>query len=165
MNVKGLAQLAYEKGMYILTAAQSYQVALESPQRGHGYLTYALVQEGLKTGEADIDPENGQVTVREWLDYATQRVPQLQQEDANRPSKPVAPEKPVEQKAQPVARQQRGNRRNRAAPVDSTRRLDRDKPQPTPPSSAGDRFLQQPRVFYRRAIERGELIVAKPTSQ
>src|SRR5262249_52356466 len=32
MNSKGLAQLAYEKGMYILTAAQSYQAALEAAQ-------------------------------------------------------------------------------------------------------------------------------------
>ena len=36
MNSKGLAQLAYEKGMYILTAAQSYQAALEAAQFGHG---------------------------------------------------------------------------------------------------------------------------------
>ena len=50
MNSKGLAQLAYEKGMYILTAAQSYQAALEAAQLGHGYLTYALVEEGLKSG-------------------------------------------------------------------------------------------------------------------
>src|SRR5207249_3838908 len=42
MNSKGLAQLAYEKGMYILTAAQSYQAALEAAQLGHGLLTYAL---------------------------------------------------------------------------------------------------------------------------
>jgi len=151
--------------MYILTAAQSYQVALESPQRGHGYLTYALVQEGLKTSEADVDPQNGQVTVREWLDYATQRVPQLQQEDANRLNKtPVVTEKPREQKVQPVGRQ-RANRRNRPASTDSTRKLERDKPQPVSPASAEDKFLQQPRAFYRRAIERDELIVAKPTSQ
>ncbi len=162
MNSKGLAQLAYEKGMYILTAAQSYQVALESPQRGHGYLTYALVQEGLKTPEADVDPQNGDVTVREWLDYATQRVPQLHQEDARRPKPAIVAEKPAEQRVQPTSRQQRANRRNRPAPADSTRQLDRDRPQPTPPSSDGDRFLQQPRVFYRRGVERGELIVAKP---
>ncbi|MDQ3918994.1 MAG: caspase family protein, partial [Acidobacteriota bacterium] len=42
MNSKGLAQLAYEKGMYVLTAAQSYQAALEAAQLGHGLLTYAL---------------------------------------------------------------------------------------------------------------------------
>ena len=51
MNSKGLAQLAYEKGMYILTAAQSYQAALEAAQLGHGLLTYALVEEGLKTAD------------------------------------------------------------------------------------------------------------------
>jgi uncharacterized caspase-like protein len=44
MNSKGLAQLAYEKGMNILTASQSYQAALEASQLGHGYLTYALVE-------------------------------------------------------------------------------------------------------------------------
>src|SRR5262249_949655 len=53
MNSSGLAQLAYEKGMYILTAAQSYQVALEAAQLGHGYLTFALIEEGLKKGLAD----------------------------------------------------------------------------------------------------------------
>jgi WD40 repeat protein len=44
MNSKGLAQLAYEKGMYILTASQSYQAALEVSRLGHGLLTYALLQ-------------------------------------------------------------------------------------------------------------------------
>ena len=78
MNSKGLAQLAYEKGMYILTAAQGYQAALEVAQLGHGLLTYALVEEGLKTPAADEAPEDGQVVMREWLDYATLRVPQLQ---------------------------------------------------------------------------------------
>ena len=79
MNSKGLAQLAYEKGMNILTASQSYQAALEASQLGHGYLTYALVEEGLKTDAADIAPKDGQVEVREWLDYATSRVPQMQE--------------------------------------------------------------------------------------
>jgi uncharacterized caspase-like protein len=79
MNSKGLAQLAYEKGMYILAAAQGYQAALEAAQLGHGLLTYALVEEGLKTAAADTAPKDGQVTLREWLDYATGRVPQLQE--------------------------------------------------------------------------------------
>jgi hypothetical protein len=80
MNSKGLAQLAYEKGMYILTAAQSYQAALEAAQLGHGYLTYALVEEGLKTAAADVAPKDGKVDVREWLDFATERVPQMQED-------------------------------------------------------------------------------------
>ncbi|HSO73981.1 MAG TPA: caspase family protein [Blastocatellia bacterium] len=79
MNSKGLAQLAYEKGMYILTAAQSYQAAMEAEQLGHGYLTFALVEEGLKSGAADNLPKDGQVVLREWLDYATERVPRMQE--------------------------------------------------------------------------------------
>ncbi|MEO7538602.1 MAG: caspase family protein, partial [Pyrinomonadaceae bacterium] len=81
MNSKGLAQLAYEKGMYILTAAQSYQAAQEAVRLGHGFLTYALVEEGLKTNAADREPKDGQVLLREWLDYAALRVPQIQEDD------------------------------------------------------------------------------------
>jgi hypothetical protein len=80
MNSRGLAQLAYEKGMYIMTAAQSYQAALEADELGHGLLTYALVEEGLKKVAADRAPKDGLVFLREWLDYATVRVPQLQVE-------------------------------------------------------------------------------------
>jgi WD40 repeat protein len=78
MNAKGLAQLAYDKGMYILTAAQSFQAAQEAPQIGHGLLTYALVEEGLKQALADDEPNDGQIVAREWLDYATNRVPEMQ---------------------------------------------------------------------------------------
>ncbi|MGH9900532.1 MAG: hypothetical protein ACRD68_01695, partial [Pyrinomonadaceae bacterium] len=79
MNSKGLAQLAYEKGMFILTAAQSYQAALEAAQLGHGYLTFALVEEGLKSLAADRDPKDNTLVVREWFDYATERVPEMQE--------------------------------------------------------------------------------------
>jgi WD40 repeat protein len=78
MNSKGLAQLAYEKGMYILTAAQSYQAALEAAQLGHGLLTYVLVEEGLQKGEADSRAaHDGQIVVREWFDFAAERVPRM----------------------------------------------------------------------------------------
>ena len=80
MNSKGLAQLAYEKGMYILTAAQSFQAALEAAQLGHGLLTYALIEEGLKTPVADVGPKDGMILAREWLDFATDRVPQMQEQ-------------------------------------------------------------------------------------
>ena len=80
MNSKGLAQLAYEKGMYILTAAQSYQAAQEAARFGHGFLTYALIEEGVKQAKADDGPRDGRVVVREWFDYASRRVPQLQVE-------------------------------------------------------------------------------------
>lgn len=81
MNSKGLAQLAYEKGMYILTAAQSYQAALEAAELGHGYLTFALIEEGLKKGAADRDAKDGQVLAREWFNYAAERVPQMQEKE------------------------------------------------------------------------------------
>lgn len=84
MNSRGLAQLAYEKGMYILTAAQSFQEAKADRKvaKGHGYLTYALVDEGLKSLSADAQPKDGQVLLREWLDYAVNRVPQMQRAGA-----------------------------------------------------------------------------------
>ena len=84
MNSRGLAQLAYEKGMYILTAAQSYQAAQEVSELGHGLLTYALVEEGLKQTAADGDPKDGEVWVREWFDYATTRVPNMQMEKSKK---------------------------------------------------------------------------------
>jgi WD40 repeat protein len=77
MNSKGLAQLAYEKGMYVLTAAQSYQQAVASNALGHGYLTYALAEEGLTAASADVAPKDGKIQLREWLNYASERVPQL----------------------------------------------------------------------------------------
>jgi WD40 repeat protein len=78
MNTRGLAQLAYEKGMYILTASQSVEEAFVSEKLKHSYLTYALVEDGLKTNAADTD-HNGEVTLREWLDYAVARVPKLRE--------------------------------------------------------------------------------------
>jgi len=77
MNSKGLAQLAYEKGIYILTAAQGYQAALEAENLGHGFLTYALVEDGLKNAAADRDKDQT-ILIREWLDYAVDRVPEMQ---------------------------------------------------------------------------------------
>ena len=77
MNSVGLAQLAYEKGLYILAASQDRESALEAPQLagGHGYLTFALVEEGLKTSDA---VSNGTVELRPWFEYASHRVPDLQ---------------------------------------------------------------------------------------
>jgi WD40 repeat protein/uncharacterized caspase-like protein len=75
MNSRGVAQLAYDKGMYVL-AASEWQ-ALEEEQLGHGLLTFALVDEGLKQGKAPRDSQ-GDLTERSWLEYATNRVPELQ---------------------------------------------------------------------------------------
>lgn len=81
MNSKGLAQLAYEKGIYVLTAAQSYQAAQEAAKFGHGFLTYALIEDGLKQGKADREQRDGKINLREWLNYATEQVPRMQEEN------------------------------------------------------------------------------------
>jgi WD40 repeat protein len=78
MNSKGIAQLAWEKGMYVLAAAQGYQAALEASKLGHGYLTYALIEEGLKFRLADNSPHDGQIDIREWFEFAVRRVPEMQ---------------------------------------------------------------------------------------
>ncbi|MDT7687691.1 MAG: hypothetical protein QOE46_450 [Acidobacteriota bacterium] len=101
MNSKGLAQLAYEKGMYVLTAAQGYQAALEAAQLGHGFLTYVLIEEGLKKGEADAPTSHdGQIVVREWFDYAAERVPQMQLARVKQRGLAVARALPHEQEVQ-----------------------------------------------------------------
>jgi WD40 repeat protein len=76
MNSTGLAQLAYEKGMFMLTASQGYQEAQELAQLGHGLLTYALVDEGLGEGKASHGAH--EIYLRDWLDYPLLEVPRLQ---------------------------------------------------------------------------------------
>ena len=80
MNSRGLAQLAYDKGMSILTASQAHEAALESERLGHGYLTFALVEEGLRRMSADRLPADGTLTADEWFAHAVSRVPELQAE-------------------------------------------------------------------------------------
>ncbi|MFZ4688306.1 MAG: caspase family protein [Polymorphobacter sp.] len=77
MGDPGLGQLAYDKGIRILAAAQSDDVALEDGKLGHGLLTYALVNDGLGPGlPADLDGD-GKVLVAEWLRYGVQRLPAI----------------------------------------------------------------------------------------
>ncbi len=98
MNTKGLAQLAYEKGMYVLTASQSVEVAFESEALKHSYLAYALVEEGIKGGAGDTD-QNGELILREWFNYAADRVPRLGAE-RNRAGKDLEEEGPDEARVQ-----------------------------------------------------------------
>jgi WD40 repeat protein/uncharacterized caspase-like protein len=87
MNNRGLAQLAWEKGISILAASQADQNAIETEDLKHGYLTFALAQEGLQTPVADSAPVDGLITDTEWLEYATYRVPQLQIEGQDQKDK------------------------------------------------------------------------------
>ena len=76
MNTRGLAQLAYEKGIYVLTASESMEVAFEADALKHSYLAYALLEEGLKKRAADAN-RDGDIFLKEWFDYANQRVPEI----------------------------------------------------------------------------------------
>jgi hypothetical protein len=81
MGDRGLGQLAYDKGMRILAATQASDVALEVEKIEQGLLTYALAHDGFETAQskrrqADLD-EDGELTLKEWLQYAEKRVPGL----------------------------------------------------------------------------------------
>lgn len=77
MNSRGIGQLAYYKRMCLLSASQADSAALEFGRFGHGLLTYALVNEGLKNHMADHDPVDGKVMLKEWLRFAVLHVPKL----------------------------------------------------------------------------------------
>ena len=83
-NSKGLAQLAYDKGMSILAAAQSYQAAigvsrtLTGKDIKHGLLTFALL-DGLANKKAT--DASGNVFERMWFDYAAEEVQRIQIEE------------------------------------------------------------------------------------
>jgi WD40 repeat protein len=80
MGSRGLGQLAYDKGMRILAATQTDDVAIESDQLQQGVLSYALVNDGIEAGQADFRPRDGRMTLAEWLGYGVERVPALHDE-------------------------------------------------------------------------------------
>jgi uncharacterized caspase-like protein len=133
MNSKGLAQLAYDKGMLILTAAQSQQSAREAVRIGgreikHGLLTYALL-EAMRNPQANADRDgNLQLSEREWFDFAVEQVPLLQTE------------------------------RMKKCRADSQKGF----PSALDPDDSGNYCVQTPRVFYRREAETVPLILARP---
>ncbi|HEX6719582.1 MAG TPA: caspase family protein [Pyrinomonadaceae bacterium] len=98
MNTKGLAQLAYEKGIYVLTASQSVEVAFEADALKHSYLAYALLEEGIKKRAAD-ENHDGSIFLKEWFDYANERVPEIRR-TRNQQRKELIEDEPDEQKVQ-----------------------------------------------------------------
>jgi WD40 repeat protein len=80
MGSRGLGQLAFDKGMKILTATQSDNVALENNRIKQGLLTYALIQDGINARQADYKPKDKIISINEWLSYGVERVPKLYEE-------------------------------------------------------------------------------------
>jgi hypothetical protein len=79
---RGLGQLAADKGARLLAATQAADFAMEHQQLRHGLLSYVLLKEGLQAARADHRPADGRIDLLEWLRYAEQRLPELQQEMA-----------------------------------------------------------------------------------
>lgn len=77
MGDRGLGQLAYEKGVRLLVATQSDNVALENKSLKQGLLSFALIQDGLVGNKADYKAKDGTIFVDEWLRYGVERVPLL----------------------------------------------------------------------------------------
>jgi WD40 repeat protein len=81
MGSRGLGQLSYDKGMRILAATQAEAAALEvGGQIQQGLLSYTLLKEGLAQKRANFKlPDDGKITLREWLEFGVKEVPNLYQ--------------------------------------------------------------------------------------
>lgn len=135
INMRGLGQLAYEKGMFIITASQGNEYAYVSPILKRSYLSYALTDEGLKTNEADVSPKDGQLSIREWFDFAANRVPQLRVE-----TNEIA---------------------LRAEKSKGLEEVSGNNPKPQPKKELVETVsTQRPRVFYRRQNDLQSLTIA-----
>ncbi len=102
-------------------------------------MPYALVEEGLKLSTADREPKDNTILLREWLDYATERVPQMQEE---------------KMKEKPRVRDRRGKKDLEFVFVEGDESI----------KDPEKRSVQRPRVFYRRELEPQPLIVARPSA-
>jgi WD40 repeat protein/uncharacterized caspase-like protein len=80
MGSRGLGQLAYDKGARVLAAAQPDAEAREGGRIKQGYLTRALIRDGLQARQADAN-RDGAITLGEWLRYAVERVPVIHQQE------------------------------------------------------------------------------------
>ena len=91
MGSRGLGQLSYDKGMRILTATQTTDVAYGIGALKQGLLTYVLVKEGLEEGKADFKPVDKEITASEWLEYGEGGVPKLLEEIGKKAKQADAP--------------------------------------------------------------------------
>jgi WD40 repeat protein len=79
LGSRGFGQLAYDKRLRVLVAAQADNGAIQADgEIKGGLLTYALIDEGLIGGSADAESnKDGKISLDEWLKYGESRVPGL----------------------------------------------------------------------------------------
>ncbi len=74
LSVKGLAGLAYEKGLNLLAASQPSEPTTETIEFRSSVLVHALVYEGINNLQADWSPKDGWIELKEWLIYGASHV-------------------------------------------------------------------------------------------
>lgn len=75
-GLHALRTLSRNSGIHILAATDRNQNALEVDILGHGLLTFSIL-EGVKSMKADLPPKDGNVSVRELIQYSSQIAPLL----------------------------------------------------------------------------------------
>lgn len=75
MTSRGVGQLAYNKGIKILAAAQENEKAYEWKKLKHGILSYVLIGLGIEQNLADYSPTDKIITSSEWLGFGVKRTP------------------------------------------------------------------------------------------
>ena len=64
--------MAYDKGIFVISATQSDSEAHESAYLCHAQFTYILVEDGLVSNLADWRPVDKIITTKEWLQYGAE---------------------------------------------------------------------------------------------
>ena len=76
-----LRRMGQSVGLHIVSATAKEQFAVEHKELGHGVFTYSLIE--AMSGNADQEPRDGNLTVREIVQYSEDSVPALSQKYAN----------------------------------------------------------------------------------
>jgi len=70
---RSLAQLAYDKVIFVISASQSREAAIELQRLGHGVFSWVLFDRGFEA--AADENRDGFTTIREWLAFAQSETP------------------------------------------------------------------------------------------
>ena len=81
-QIKAIEKLNEKSGLYILSASASTQLAYESEEYGHGYLTYSLLK-GIKENPAILE-DGKYLNVSRWFNEAAEMVSELAKKDRSR---------------------------------------------------------------------------------
>lgn len=73
-SFKGFAQMAYDKGIFVISATQATADAHEDPELCHARFTYILVEDGLVSKFADWRPKDNVITAKEWLQFGAENL-------------------------------------------------------------------------------------------